>query len=81
MKNLNNEIFYCTTDLSLAGALLSYYPLSNLNLENPKKAVFIFKKDKKFDLAIEKYWHGDLRVDPRQYFNNLKMLKSRIHNQ
>jgi len=79
-KNLINNNLYSTSDLSLAAVLCLHYPIKAVNKKNQKKAYFIFEKDKNFDLLLERYWHGDLKVDPQQYFNNLRILKNRIYN-
>lgn len=82
MKRINNskESLYSTTDMALAAAISIFYPIEIINKNNPKRVVFIFKKDKHFDLFIANYWKGKLKIDPQKYFQNLKLLKSRIYN-
>ena len=73
------KVFYKTSDLALSAALSVYYPISSIDRDNPNKVYFIFQKDKNFDLIVERYWHGDLKIDPQTYFNSLKILKTRIY--
>ena len=69
---------YSTSDLALAAVIAIYYPIKSINKENPK-VYFVFQKDKNFDLLVERYWHGDLRIEPKQFFSSIKILKTRIY--
>ena len=79
-KEKLDENFYSTSDLALAATLNLYYPIKEFNKKNPKRVYFIFKKDKNFDLLVERYWKGDLKVNPQEYFNSIRSLKNRIYN-
>ena len=74
-----NDIFK-SSDLSLVAAISLFYPISSIDKSNPKKVIFIFKKDKDFDLVIQKYWRGELKSEVQKYFQNLKTLKNRIYD-
>lgn len=78
-KKLKDK-YYHTSDLALSAAIFLYYPVKGIDKGNLKKIIFIFEKDKKFDLLIENYWCGKLKVDPQRYFNSIKTLKNRIYN-
>ena len=75
-----NERYYQTSDLALAAAISLYYPIQSIDKSNQKRVIFVFAKDRNFDLYIERYWKGELKVDPHKYFQNLKLLKNRIYN-
>lgn len=79
---LDNPKNHCYTHcLSTSAALMSGgHKLESLDKENPKKIQFIFERTSKLDVDISKYWSGDLRVEPRAYFDNLKMIKQRIYS-
>ena len=77
--NIKNNS-YSTSDLALAAVLSLHYQIKAINKDNPKRVFFIFTKDKKTDLIIEKYWRGELKVNPQAYFNSIKLLKNRIYN-
>jgi len=79
MYSEKNNIFK-TSDLALAAVILLYYPIQSINKSNPKRVIFIFTKDKNFDLYIERFYRGELSVNPFKYFQNLKLLKNRIYN-
>jgi len=71
---------YKTSDLALAATLSIFYQIQSTDNSNPKRVMFIFQKDKNFDLYLERYWRGELKVDPQRYFQHLKILKNRIYN-
>lgn len=75
--SINN--YYSTSDLALAGVLSLFYPIDFIDKNNPSKAVFGFKKDSNMDQVIESYWKGVLKVEPRAYFNQIKLIKSRLY--
>ena len=73
-----NNIFK-SSDLSLVSAISLFYPIHAIDKKNPKKLIFFFKKDSNFDQLVESYWSGRLQVSPLTLLQNLKALKSRIH--
>ena len=86
MKNDNvNEIpteqFYKTSDLALATTLSLYSPVETTEFVGGKKVLFVFLKSQELDKLINLYWSGELRVDPQQYFAQLKVIKTRIYSQ
>lgn len=81
-QRLNIDDYYSTSDLALASALALYYPLEAIDkTQNPYKAIFLFKKDGQLDQLIEAYWRGEMKVNPLLYFNQLKLIKSRLYEE
>lgn len=76
----NDKNIYSTSDLALAVTLSLFYQIHSMDSSNPKRIMFIFLKDRNFDLYLERYWKGELKVDPQKYFQHLKLLKNRIYN-
>ncbi len=76
----DKDNIYKTSDLALAAAISLFYPIKSMNKENPKKVVFIFLKDRNFDLYIERFYKGELKEDLQLYFQHLKLIKNRIYN-
>lgn len=79
IKHLSSNEYYESSDLSLATTLSLYYPLEAIDRKNPQKALFIFKRDQQMDKLIEAYWRGEIKVNPQEYFNALKNMKSRLY--
>ena len=79
--NMNKEV-YKTSDLGLAAAIsLSFPTLSLIREKESNKVNFTFEYDRKIlDLAMQ-YWNGQLTVNPQRYFQQLKMLKTRIYQE
>jgi hypothetical protein len=78
--SIKNNNLYSTSDLSLATTLSLFYKIHSLDCSDHKRIKFIFMRDKNFDLYLERYWRGELKVDPQRYFQHLKILKNRIYN-
>lgn len=72
------EVFE-TTHLSLAGAICLYFPLDSIDKSNPSKSKFLFVREDGLDQLVEGFWRGDLLVKPLDYFNAIKLLKSRLY--
>ncbi len=74
------------SDLGLAAALVSRsVEISNTVKDEKGRMSFIFCFDDDLeadiDTAIDNYWNNYLDVDARRYFENIKMLKSRIYSE
>jgi hypothetical protein len=78
---LNREDFYKTSDLALATTLSLFHPIEKIEKANPRKAFFVFKKSENLDELLEKYWKGQLQVEPALYFQQLKILKARLYSE
>lgn len=72
---------YKTSDLALATALSLFRPIITLEKINARKVYFIFKKDKGFEKLLDQYWRGELKVQPQDYFNQLKIIKARLYSE
>lgn len=79
MKNQNNRDFL-TSDLHLTTALIaSGFKLSSTD-RNGQKVVFNFDdQGGQVGLFVNKYWLGQVLVDPLMYSQTLKNLLSLIH--
>jgi len=71
--------YYSTSDLALTTAISLWYPLDSIDKSNPKKALFLFRREDGLDEFIEGYWRGEIKVEPREYFNQLRNIKSRLY--
>ncbi|NMC51524.1 hypothetical protein GYA54_02210 [Candidatus Kuenenbacteria bacterium] len=78
---LNENDFFRHQDICLIATLCSYgYAVDAIDKQNPKKVVFIVKRDEKIDEITQQYWTNELLVEPKAFFNYLKELKTRIYN-
>lgn len=69
-------------DLGLAAALVSSgHQVLDVyrDLEGP--TYFVFTENKYLDANTNAYWADTLKVNARRYFDNIKMLKSRIYGE
>jgi hypothetical protein len=72
---MNN--YFETSDINFAAAICLFYPLDDLNKQNPTKVMFIFKREFGLDDLIQKYWGNELLVNPIAYASQLRYLKGR----
>ena len=69
-------------DLGLAASLVTLnFKIIETSRDNRGRLSFIFNHSKTLDKAIAEYWSNSLEVPARQYFDNTKMLKSRIYSE
>lgn len=80
MNRNYDDIYFQTTDLSLAATIALSLPLDSVDKTIPTKAQFIFKRSKELDELIESYWKRELKVEPQMYFQSLKILKNRLYS-
>jgi len=80
-ENLKLKDFYSSSDLSLVVTISLWYPIDTIDRTNPRKATFLFKRDKKFDELIKAYWERALKIEPQEYFNQLKAIKTRLYSE
>lgn len=47
---------------------------------NGRQGIFVFEQTPKLLSTITKYFNGQLRLDPKRLFENLKALKSQVYS-
>jgi len=78
---LKAQDLFMTFDLGLAAALItSGCELTTIDKQNRSKAQFIFHRKATIERDIQRYWDDTLQLPVRSMFDNLKMLKNRIHS-
>lgn len=80
MTTTQNNNDFRTADLALTAALcVSGFIVEELDRVSPQRSVFVFEKGEGLLEAVNQYWRQELRVEPQDYFNQLKILKARIY--
>lgn len=80
MKLLKSNDYFQSSDLALCATLCCHgYHIEAINKQSAHKAIFLIKKDERLNNLIRKYWAHQLRVEPIDYFNFLKEIKTRLH--
>jgi len=77
----NQKITFVTNDLALTAALSLFYPIEEVDRTNPRKAQFLFCRDAELDKLVDEFWKGEMRVDPQQFFNQLRVVKARLYGE
>lgn len=78
-QNLNIQLNKIS-DLALATTISLYSPIQSIEPLDDRKVVFVFEKTPEIDDLISKFWIGELRIEPQQFFNQLKIIKTRIYS-
>jgi hypothetical protein len=76
----DTNFFFRTSDLALATALsVCGIAIEAMQQSDEKRMNFIFAKSEKLMVLVDEFWRGELRLEPQTYFNQLKVLKTRIY--
>ena len=71
-----------TADLSLAAALcVSGFVAKDVDAVSPRRSVFVYDAGETLQEVVNRYWRGEMRIEPMSYFQQLKILKARIYEQ
>ena len=69
-------------DLGLAAALVSSgHEVRHVHRSIEGPTYFVFAQNNQIDIDTGAYWADTLKVNARRYFDNIKMLKSRIYSE
>jgi hypothetical protein len=76
----DTNFFLKTSDLALATAIsVLGIAIEAMQETDGERMNFIFTKSEKLTDIVNRYWRGELLVEPQAYFNQLKVLKTRIY--
>ena len=77
---INNINEFRTADLALTAVICVFgFVIKSIEKINIQRSVFIFENSEELLEVVNKYWRQELRIEPQQYFNQLKILKARIY--
>lgn len=83
MININEDTqheIYTTSDLPLAAVFSLYFPLDSVGRSTAPRLTFNFKVSPDAANIEDQYRMGDLTVEPRKYFDQIKYLKSLLYS-
>jgi hypothetical protein len=76
----DSNFFFKTSDLALATALsVLGVAIQAMQQTDSERMNFIFTKSEKVQDIVNRFWRGELLIEPQAYFNQLKVLKTRIY--
>ncbi len=67
------------TDLCLATTISLWHSPVNV-YKSKNKAVFVFPSNQETNDLINLFWENKIQVEPKQFFSQLKNLKTRIYS-
>ena len=69
-------------DLGLSAALLcAGFELLSVDKDNPRKALFVFRKQAGIEDIANRYFSDRLEVKARSFFDHLKALKNKLYSE
>jgi len=80
-EQYNVNDYFKISDLAMAAAISLNVPIEAINRLNPQRVEFIFERNRQLEKLLRAYWRNEMRVEPKEYFNQLKILKSRLYGQ
>lgn len=75
-------LIFTTYDLGVSTALLCLgFEILSIEKHNPKKALFVFKKEDGIEDFANQYFSDRLELRARSYFDHLKALKNQLYSE
>lgn len=71
---------WSSTDLAICAYLALSFDLKELNRVEGNRFEFVFPKSKELEEAVAEYFNKKAQVDPIDYFQKIKFLKSLLYS-
>jgi len=75
---MNTTNLFTTSDLALATTISLSFPIKIIDRTDSNRVEFIFDNSTELSKLIEAFWKNELSIEPKQFFNQLRILKARI---
>jgi hypothetical protein len=77
---MSKAVYYATSDLPLAATIALFYPMSDIDRTDPRRARFLFEDNDVVQSVVERYNSGVISVNPKDYFYELKGIKTKLYS-
>lgn len=78
---MNNKLLLQTSDLLICTVLLYFdHTLEKIDHSNGHRCLFFIEKNTNTSRLIEKFYKGQLKVEPKKFQSISREIKSRIYN-
>lgn len=78
-SNKYNQEKFRTSDLALATTLSLFEPIESIDMSNKPRAYFEFHSGPELEGLINMFWNGEMLVEPKKFFGQLRTIKSRLY--
>ena len=78
-KQIN--LAFRSSDLALVAFLVLRFAVVEIDRSTPKRAVFVFQKSEELEQQVNLFWAGQIKIEPRAYFESIKGIKTRIYSE
>jgi len=74
--------YFQTSDFPLSTTLISNgFKLDHIDRSDISRVQFCFERSEELDENVQAFWRGDLRIEPKTFCVNQKLLKSQLYSQ
>lgn len=78
--NMTKSNLFTTADLALATTLNLSIPLKYVDKSKGSRVEFIFDNSAELNELVEAFWQDGVRIEPKRFYQQLRILKARIHD-
>jgi len=79
MQQNHDNKYYESTDLCLVTTISLQQGITGISKDLTGKATFCFTDTQQLQQLLNAYWDNRLQVEPKQFFNQLKIIKQRLY--
>lgn len=79
MNMTANETF-STSDLALAITISLHFPIKFVDRSNDSRVEFAFYNSTELQQLVQQFWQDELRVEPKRFYQQLRIIKGRIYD-
>ena len=69
-----------TSDLSLVITISLHFPIKYIDRSNNNRIEFAFDNSLELQKLVEAFWQNELRIEPKQFYQQLRIIKARIYD-
>lgn len=71
--------YFSTQDIYTATVLSLFFPIDSFDFSDPKKILFLWKRDQALDDVLEAYYRKELKLEPQAVLHQYKDLRTRLY--
>jgi hypothetical protein len=77
---LINDEYFRSNDLALVTALSLDFKILGTEKKDDSRIIFLFENNADLSAYVARYWRGEIFINPIKYFNQIKVIKTRIYS-
>lgn len=77
---MNQTNLFTTSDLALAITISLHFPIKFVDRSNDSRVEFAFDNSTELQQLVQQFWQDQLRVEPKRFYQQLRIIKGRIYD-